>query len=733
MFRSRDPLTYFLQGRIIAFVKLLWSGSVTASKESKPIAIMYGCLVGVVFIVGLSVGSWGIPMLLLLGTALVLGIRRYIQEAPIRNRRKFFKDIFVTMGFFAKGDIYPYYLSEAEVSEYTTVFSFNTFIPANSWWARKDELEMYFGASITDIKQSTKDNRVIHVHVGVAPLPTHVEWVDSYLIKRGMFNIGKTHTGITLLDIEKHPHAFIAGETGSGKSNILKCFIHQALAKKYRVVLIDFKRGVSFADFKDKITIHYEYPEVVAALHGMVEETKKRLDKFREVGVDNIADYNKLKRGYMKRTIVFIDELAELLKTRDKATANALNDSIETLTRLSRAVGIHLIMGIQRPDSTIVSGQIKNNVSFRVCGRFVDPEPSRIMLGNERASKLPNIKGRFIVKGDNLQEVQAFYFATPTQASTLSSQPPHTAPTAPHAPYEQGVAPNEGIYGNTAVSLPQTLTQAETLAETLATPQAILADLFFETRESYNQSSSHAEYLAAETISKNINPFLLAYGKSEIKYSNIHELAMGMNAIILAEAKIDPEHYAIPHLNMTFNQLLSDNNESAYVSQTRFIIAEKLKEGTLFEIPYLATLTIATDFIANYADLGGARPSLSDRLYKIFRSHEDLPPPAYLLWAALAVATEFDEDLWTDYNTRLFDLKTGKTSAQHFTSLPKQTASTPPIAIASTEAKPTANSTPESKGKVVALKEAKKPNPTTKPEKPNNPDSIDFDFSNFKK
>ena len=67
-------------------------------------------------------------------------------------------------------------------------------------------------------------------------------------------------------------------------------------------------------------------------------------------------------------------------------------------------------MGIQRPDSTIISGQIKNNVSYRICGRFVDKEPSRIMLGNDMASTLKNIKGRFIIKDDNFVEIQAFYF-----------------------------------------------------------------------------------------------------------------------------------------------------------------------------------------------------------------------------------------------------------------------------------------------------------------------------------
>ena len=82
------------------------------------------------------------------------------------------------------------------------------------------------------------------------------------------------------MDLDKHPHAFIAGETGSGKSNILKCLIYQALAKSYDVILIDFKRGVSFSAFSDMLTIYYDYADVTKVLKDMVSETNNRLDKF---------------------------------------------------------------------------------------------------------------------------------------------------------------------------------------------------------------------------------------------------------------------------------------------------------------------------------------------------------------------------------------------------------------------------------------------------------------------
>ena len=346
-------------------------------------------------------------------SAIVLGIRHYIVHIrPFKQMREFFNNMFEEMNF-QTGGRYPYFLSQENKYDYIKSYNFTTYCPLRTWLEKKDLFEMHLNEKIIDIKQDEKNKRLISIHIETEPLPGILNWNDRYLNKANVFAIGICHYGIIIMRLERDPHAFIAGETGSGKSNILKCLISQALYKDYEVELIDFKRGVSFTEFRDKVIIHYEYTDVIRVLRDLVTETSDRLDKFRTVEVDNINDYNKMVSSNaesLKRKILFIDELAELLKTRDKEISKILNDSIETLTRLSRAVGIHLIMGIQRPDSTIVSGQIKNNVPFRICGRFVDKEPSRIMLGNDSAYHLPNIKGRFMIKEDDFFETQCFYF-----------------------------------------------------------------------------------------------------------------------------------------------------------------------------------------------------------------------------------------------------------------------------------------------------------------------------------
>ena len=365
-------------------------------------------LIGYIFLVLLMFASGQMVFFGLL-VIIGVGIWQHIKEAPIRKMENYFNEVFTSVGLHSN-DIIPSYCGDEDISEYASVVKFYSLVPIGEWLKKKDSLEMYLNEKILDIIQDEKDNRYIWLVIERKPLPDMIKWEERYLnLLDDILTIGMTSMGVMELNLNKYPHAFIAGETGSGKSNILKCLIYQSLEKGYEVTLIDFKRGVSFSGFKD-VPIYYDYEETINVLDDTVEETKKRLDLFRNCGVESLKDYNKVAMIPLERKIIFIDELAELLSVRDKEKSRVLYDNIETLVRLSRSVGIHLIMGIQRPDSTIVTGQIKSNVAYRVCGHFADKEPSRIMLGNDKASTIPNIKGRFIVKDNHFFEVQCFYY-----------------------------------------------------------------------------------------------------------------------------------------------------------------------------------------------------------------------------------------------------------------------------------------------------------------------------------
>lgn len=430
---------FVLGNLIIKFVfligKVLWNGVIIASGKNKWLLVFYIFMATITAISQGVYGDCSIPLTITFSVAIISSIHLYIQEYPHKKKVKYFNGVFEEIKLHSFDNQTPYFLYEQNISEYAIIFVFHSFVPVSDWLIKKELLELYFNEKIIEIKQDENNNRNIQVIVQTNPLPNYIEWDNNYIDNTGnILNIGFGYYGMVGMDLEKYPHGFIAGETGSGKSNILKCLINQALSKKYDVILIDFKRGVSFSNFSHAVTIYYDYVSAMQILKSMVQETNERLDLFRETKVDNLTDYNRIASNSLKRIIIFIDELAELLKTRDKEISTILYDSIETLTRLSRAVGIHLIMGIQRPDSTIVNGQIKNNVSYRICGHFVDKEPSRIMLGNDAASNLPNVKGRFVVKDNDIQEIQSFYYIEQEQYQYNKAEVEETTDTIIYGP-----------------------------------------------------------------------------------------------------------------------------------------------------------------------------------------------------------------------------------------------------------------------------------------------------------
>ena len=108
------------------------------------------------------------------------------------------------------------------------------------------------------------------------------------------------------------------------------------------------------------------------------------------------------------------DEVAELLdKTglgkNDREQIQRYEAALATLVRLGRAMGIHCILATQRPDAQVISGQIKNNIDFRVCGR-ADDVLSQIILDKTDANDLisKTAQGRFLTNTDVL--FQAYYF-----------------------------------------------------------------------------------------------------------------------------------------------------------------------------------------------------------------------------------------------------------------------------------------------------------------------------------
>ena len=287
-----------------------------------------------------------------------------------------------------------------------TVWEFrNNSIPLQEWEKRQAAIETALGLTIVKLAYAKGKSRVLVYAVPAGEdLPEVLKWHDRYLSSDSfVLVLGESYTGPVTVNLAHIPHILLGGSTGSGKSILLKLLLMQALRKGAEVYIADFKGGVDFPKvWHEKCRMCFTEEDLRDTLDRLVEELERRKSALKSLGCPNIDAYNEIAERPLQRLIFACDEVAEMLdKTgadnERKKLLSQIESLLSTIARQGRAFGIHLILATQRPDATIIPGQIRNNMDFRVCGR-ADSVLSQIILDNTSAAEqIPkDARGRFI-------------------------------------------------------------------------------------------------------------------------------------------------------------------------------------------------------------------------------------------------------------------------------------------------------------------------------------------------
>lgn len=221
----------------------------------------------------------------------------------------------------------------------------------------------------------------------------------QYDDKKLLFALGKDLMGQNIYgELNKMPHLLIAGATGSGKSvcvnSIICSILMRAKPDEVRMLLIDPKK----VEFTQYANIPHLIAPVVTngtqasnALKRIVSMMEGRYELFSKVGVRNISGYNSYLFAHpeeqlqaMPYIMVVIDELADLMLV----AAKEVEASIQRITQLARAAGIHLIVATQRPSVDVITGVIKANIPSRIAFAVSSAIDSRTILDQQGAEKL---------------------------------------------------------------------------------------------------------------------------------------------------------------------------------------------------------------------------------------------------------------------------------------------------------------------------------------------------------
>ncbi|MCI9889670.1 hypothetical protein JT358_14570 [Micrococcales bacterium 31B] len=220
--------------------------------------------------------------------------------------------------------------------------------------------------------------------------------------------------------VEDGPHVFVAGTTGSGKSEFMRSLVASLCLhsgpRDLQLVLLDFKGGAGF----DELATLPQVAEVITnldaytaqrSLRCLLAEMHRRQRIFRDAGVTSWPEYWQLVRSRgdasrplvgVPRLVVVVDEFRVLLED--------LPDTRGTFTRiaaLGRSLGVHLILATQRPGGAL-SADLAANVGLRVCLRVNDRMESIETLGSPLAAGiLRSTPGRAYVTRESAQQSAA--------------------------------------------------------------------------------------------------------------------------------------------------------------------------------------------------------------------------------------------------------------------------------------------------------------------------------------
>jgi len=321
-----------------------------------------------------------------------------------------------------------------------TVVQYPTAFRADQQMSR-ESFERHFNGTVTDDNTwiyTWKPAQSAVICEPVSHLPTMAPYPGSNDPEWDTFTIGEGTQGPVTFNVSQTPHILVAGTTGSGKSVLQRNLIFHCIQHNdmWRFLGVDVKRVelTPFNKYKKTILgIGANLEDGVEIVRYAKDVMMQRYEEMEGIGVNHFLKLLDENGKPPYAIMLMIDEAFMFMspegqKTDEGKVRDQLHGEASTLlgdiARLGRAAGIHLVLATQRPDATVIKGELKANLDIRIAAGRLDSTPSAMVLDSGAATLLPgNVKGRGVIRvGGNVEQFQG-YFADQNWIDTWLAKP----------------------------------------------------------------------------------------------------------------------------------------------------------------------------------------------------------------------------------------------------------------------------------------------------------------------
>lgn len=180
-------------------------------------------------------------------------------------------------------------------------------------------------------------------------------------------------------DYNRHPHALIVGDTGSGKTVFLLSIIETLLKAGACLTIVDAKNASVAALAHVLSDVHYEIGDIQACVEKYYEDMMGRMEKLRGALAGNLqGDYRDCN---MKPHFLIMDEYVAFLEMLTKKEWEEVVDVIKKIVLLGRQAGFFLVLTCQRPDAKYLPDGARAQFGFRAVLGGTDASGYTMLFG----------------------------------------------------------------------------------------------------------------------------------------------------------------------------------------------------------------------------------------------------------------------------------------------------------------------------------------------------------------